>query len=399
MSSSFAISWVLSSFSGYGIYGLQILLQYLRRGGDPNAFILTNKPVGVMLPPLEQEKIASCLGLADKISAVLKQNPKELLRFNHPVLHGCSSNFSGFLGQDRVWGAPNVGCAAIEHLFITDHGRRIAKNYDMFIAISRWNADFLKSLDVGSVHLCYQGIDPTLFHPAPGSGLYRNRFVVFSGGKFEYRKAQDLVVAAFKRFHATHSDALLVACWQALAKPDAEAFSKAGLVDGIPEERADKGGLQITPWLLKQGLPPGSFVDLPFTHNMLMPMVLRDCDMAVFPNRCEGGTNLVAMEAMACGVPTYVSYNTGQKDLVDLIGCEAFRTQREVRPSMAMATVQDWGESDVDEIVMAMETVYNAREEARRKASSVASRVASDWAWSGLNDRLLDVVEAPVVRT
>ena len=103
----------------------------------------------------------------------------------------------------------------------------------------------------------------------------------------------------------------------------------------MPEAAADYG-LQMTPWLLKQGLPPGSFIDLPFTHNLLMPGVLRECDVAVFPNRCEGGTNLVAMEAMACGVPTYVSYNTGQKDLVDLIGCGALRAQKTVKPSIGL---------------------------------------------------------------
>jgi glycosyltransferase involved in cell wall biosynthesis len=142
---------------------------------------------------------------------------------------------------------------------------------------------------------------------------------------------------------------------------------------------------------LKQGLPQGSFIDLPFTNNLVMPSVLRDCDMAVFPNRCEGGTNLVAMEAMACGVPTYVAYNTGQKDLVDLIGCGAFRTQRNVKASPPMQTVQDWGETDVDEVVAAMEKVYTSREQSRREAKSVALRM-KDWSWSGLNEKLLKIV-------
>ncbi len=391
MSSPLAISWVLSTISGYGIYGLQILMQYLRRGGEAKDFILTNKSSVISLPPLEQARVSSCLALSDKISKFLRENPNEILSFKHAVLHGSSTDFQGFPGQDRVWGKPNVSCAAIEHLMLTEHGRKITKNYDMFIAISKWNADWLKSLDIGPVHLCYQGIDPALFHPASGSGLYRNRFVIFSGGKFEYRKSQDIVVAAFKRFYAKHPDALLVTCWQSLLNPDAAAFALAGYCDGVPAERADKFGLQITPWLLKQGLPQDSFIDLPFTHNLLMPSVLHDCDMAVFPNRCEGGTNLVAMEAMACGVPTYVAYNTGQKDLVDLIGCGAFRTQRPVKASPSMQTVQDWGETDVDEVVEAMETVYAGRQKVRRDAEAVSARM-KDWTWSGLNEKLLKIV-------
>jgi glycosyltransferase involved in cell wall biosynthesis len=165
----------------------------------------------------------------------------------------------------------------------------------------------------------------------------------------------------------------------------------AGLVDGVPEVAKDYG-LNLRPWLLRQGLPEGSFIDLPFTHNLLMPSVLRDCDMAIFPNRCEGGTNLVAMEAMACGVPTYVSYNTGQKDLVDLIGCGALRQQGAVKQSVSMQTTQDWGESSVEETVAAMETVYHNRQDERRRATTVAEIVRAEWEWGGLNEKLIATV-------
>jgi glycosyltransferase involved in cell wall biosynthesis len=376
--------------SGYGIYGLQILLQYLRRGGQVQDLILTSAPSVTTLPPLTQAKIEPVFNLATKIYGYLKENPEELLSFKHPVLHGSSSDFAGFAGQDRIWGEPNVACAAIEHLVCTPHGRKIAKNYDMFIAISRWNAEYLKSLNVGPVYLCHQGIDRSQFHPAPSTGLYRDRFVIFSGGKFEFRKGQDIVLAAYKRFRTTHPDALLVTCWQNLSIPDGAAFALAGHCETMPEA-APEYGLQMGAWLLKQGLPTDSIIDLPFTHNLIMPTILHECDLAVFPNRCEGGTNLVAMEAMACGVPTYVSYNTGHKDLVDLIGTGAFRTQRAVKPSMAMQTVVDWGETDVDEVVAAMEYAYIHRSDARRDAAAVAARM-SDWEWGGLNEKLLQIV-------
>lgn len=387
--SSLAISWVLSSISGYGIYGLQIMLQFLRRGGDTKNLILTAKPSVITLPTLQQAKLAPCLALSNKIAGFLRENPQEILSFNHAVLHGSANNFQGFAGQERIWGKPNVACTAIEHLFINEQGRRTAKNYEMYIAISKWNADYLKSLDIGPVHLCYQGIDPSLFHPAAGSGLYRDRFVIFSGGKFEYRKGQDIVVAAFKRFREKHPEALLVCAWQGLIEPDAAAFALAGHCEDVPA--AHQMGLRLTPWLLKQGLPQESFIDLPFTHNMLMPSVLHDCDMAVFPNRCEGGTNLVAMEAMACGVPTYVAYNTGQKDLVDLIGCKGFKNQSRVKATPAMWTVDDWGETDVDEVVDAMERVFTDRATAIRDAATVAERMKS-WTWSELNEKLLQIV-------
>jgi glycosyltransferase involved in cell wall biosynthesis len=313
-----------------------------------------------------------------------------MLSFNHAVLHGCGDDFSGFEGQDMVWGKPNVACAAIEHLFCTPQGRKIAGNYTVFIAISRWNEVFLRSLNVGPVHLCHQGIDTTLFAPGPRTGLWGDRFVIFSGGKFEFRKGQDIVLAAFKRFYARHPDALLVTCWQNLLKPDAEAISLAGHCLNVPQQ-APNYGLQLTPWLSSQGLPQNSFIDLPFTHNLLMPSVLRECDVAVFPNRCEGGTNLVAMEAMACGVPTYVSNNTGQKDLIDMLGCGAFNNQKPVKPTAGMETLQDWGETDVDEVVEALEYVYSHRIDAVHKAAGIAEKIKS-WEWGFQNEKLLKIV-------
>ena len=343
------------------------------------------------MPPLVAPKLAAIFELGRKIEAHTRAHPDELLSFNHAVLHGCSSDFAGFAGQDKVWGKPNVACCAIEHLVTTEHGRKIAQNYDMFIAISKWNSDYLQSLDLhGPTHLCYQGIDPALFHPAPKTGLYGDRFVIFSGGKFEYRKGQDIVLAAFKRFRQKHPEALLVTCWQNLLMPQAAAFQLAGHCVDVPQA-APNYGLQMTPWLLQQGLPPGSFIDLPFTHNLLMPWVLRECDMAVFPNRCEGGTNLVAMESMACGLPTYVAYNTGQKDIVDLMGAEALRSQKSVKASPDMNSVADWGETDVDEVVAAFEKVYTSKTTASEKAARVAAGMKA-WEWGPLNEKLLEIV-------
>ena len=123
-----------------------------------------------------------------------------------------------------------------------------------------------------------------------------------------------------------------------------------------------------------------------------MPATLRECALAIFPNRCEGGTNLVAMEALACGVPTYVADNTGQKDLVELLGCNALTNQQPVKSSPHMASVEDWGESDVDEVIAAMEFVYQNREAEKAKAVMRAEKLkAFDWAL--VNDRLLDAIQ------
>jgi hypothetical protein len=42
---------------------------------------------------------------------------------------------------------------------------------------------------------------------------FEDQFVIFSGGKFELRKGQDIVIKAFQIFHDKHKDALLVNSW------------------------------------------------------------------------------------------------------------------------------------------------------------------------------------------
>jgi glycosyltransferase involved in cell wall biosynthesis len=105
-------------------------------------------------------------------------------------------------------------------------------------------------------------------------------------------------------------------------------------------------------------------------------------DVALFPNRAEGGTNLVAMEAMACGVPTILSRNTGHTDLIEDENCYPLVEQRPLSGEEAgFGGVAGWGESDIDEIVEALERVYAHREEARQRGLAGAATLGQfTWA-------------------
>ena len=113
----------------------------------------------------------------------------------------------------------------------------------------------------------------------------------------------------------------------------------------------------INRWAQENGIPPNQFIELPLTANSLMPAVLREMDCALQVSRCEACTNLVAMEAMACGVPVILANNTGVKDLVSPNNCVALNSQD---PPVAPAGVgtDGWGESRVEEIVAALELLY-----------------------------------------
>ena len=129
------------------------------------------------------------------------------------------------------------------------------------------------------------------------------RSVVFSGGKLEYRKGQDIVVAAFREFRRRRSDALLMVAWHNHWPQSMADVGLAGHVQGVP--RVDEQGrLAVQEWLAANGVPAEAVLDLGLVDNRHVAPLLREADGAVFTNRAEGGTNLVAMECLASGVPT-----------------------------------------------------------------------------------------------
>ncbi|HTT83289.1 MAG TPA: tetratricopeptide repeat protein, partial [Rhizomicrobium sp.] len=154
---------------------------------------------------------------------------------------------------------------------------------------------------------------------------------IFSGGKAEPRKGQDIVVAAFRIFARRHPEAVLVTAWHSHWPELARGMD-----------------LDLSAF-------PGRVIDTGALPNGLMAPIYRECDVALFPNRAEGGTNLVAMECLACGVPTILSDCTGHRDLLRLgLGHKLAQ-----KPSRLWS---EWGESDVDEVVEALEWAFcNAR--------------------------------------
>ena len=235
--------------------------------------------------------------------------------------------------------------------------------YDSLLCASEWAAGILRGLTDKPVAMIHEGIDHSLFFPGPRSGILDpDCFYVFTGGKIEFRKAQDLVILAFREFAARHDDAVLVAAWHS-----PWAGSGAGLQVNLPEPlRQDaSGALQIRRWAIENGIKPHQFIELPLTANSLMPAVLREMDCALQVSRCEACTNLPAKEAMACGVPVILADNTGTRELIDIDNCIAVTSQDPVAEPPGVGT-DGWGESRVEEIVEALETLYTDTERRKR---------------------------------
>jgi glycosyltransferase involved in cell wall biosynthesis len=357
-----AITWPLTDGAGWGVFGLNLVIQMLERGG-PRPLLLAPPNIGVPTPELAAA-LAPLAGEQAALMAQIRAAGRHATLNGVTVLHGLGNLFMPGDVSWLVGGEKNAGFIFFEDTGFDADALDRARWFDRILVGSSWNRDVLTGLGLDDVVCVLQGIDERLFHPGPRAGLFGERFVVFSGGKLEYRKAQDIVLAAFRVFHRRHPDALLVAAWHNPWPESAHSLATSPHGTAAPEIGAD-GNLRIAEWIAAQGIPADAVRIIGWLSNLQMPALLREAHVGLFPNRCEGGTNLVAMETMACGVPCILSANTGHLDLIDDERCYPLRQQ----PPCACGNDRTgaWGESSVDEIVETLERVYAGRDEAARR--------------------------------
>ena len=128
------------------------------------------------------------------------------------------------------------------------------------------------------------------------------------------------------------------------------------------------GSINYNKWTAEIGLPEGAHIDVGAVPNANIPPIMAEADVALFPNRCEGGTNLVAMETMAMGIPCILSANSGHLDIITDDNCYVLKKQTASSPAMDPSGI--WRESDVDETVEALEAAYSNRDDAQKCAKA-----------------------------
>ena len=310
-----ALSWPLDRHTDWGIYGTNLALQLLHH-----------------------DRFCS------QISPTADSSPLDRALLRSAVSGGQNLLFLQALGNSepiadvKIQPDRSVGIVSIENTNLSPAWLERARSCDRLITSSRWNAEVLKRHGLESQTVLW-GIDPTLFHPAPKVNRFGDRFVIFAGGALTFQTAPDLVLAAFKAFHSRHPEALLLTAW------------KAGT---IAPETSD--------------LSPDAVVHLESLSDLDLSLVLRSIDLALFPDRCVANPNRLAMSALACGVPTVLSANTGHLDLIQHNLGYALQFQRSVTPRDPIGT-EGWGESDAEEILETLERIYTDRQEAQQRGS------------------------------
>jgi glycosyltransferase involved in cell wall biosynthesis len=130
--------------------------------------------------------------------------------------------------------------------------------------------------------------------------------------------------------------------------------------------------------LAHNGLDVSRVVTLAPRANALMARIYRNTDIGIFPNRCEGGTNLVLMEYMACGRPVAAVATTGHADVVREDYALVIGAPTENTLSGPAGPVARWPEPNLEEAVEKLEWAYQHREEMKemgRKAGEAMGKL------------------------
>lgn len=352
--------WGVSDHYGWGIYGYNILLN-----ASEKFAVYPMEPISLLHPidPLTALKIRQSLPRGEIVP-----DPSDVLL---SALGNVNKKRDGVKCR-------NIGVIFFENNPMPEHEIEVLTKFEYIIAGSTWNCEKLKSWGV-ECHKVIQGVDIDTFRPLK-KRKFRNRFVVFSGGKLEHRKAQDLALKAFSIFAARHDDAVMVVAWRS---PWEKQLSGSINVSGVCNPYIEMGEVDtsIYKWARENGVDDSQFICLPATANRLMAEVFREVDVGLFPNRCEGGTNLVAMEAMASGITCIISANTGHLDLIS----ETKNIPLLAQSKILRTQCEDWGESSIEEIVENLERCYSGH---LLSSDDVRSSIVK-YSWVAAIDNLL----------
>ena len=361
------LNWQLGTNFGWGILGLNLFLRFCK---DKNLEVMMGGPImPEHLAGLDQ------LLLNEFAEKIISANKLWERRFEKEASEKKTTNIFCLGNQlhfnDRA-DLPGKNIKVARSIFENTNLEPYKENLSDFDAVltgSNWNKQLLENLTQKEIKVIHEGVDDTVFSPTPKSGLLpEENFYIFSGGKIEYRKGQDLVLQAFKIFAERHPDARLVVAWRS-PWPHLSVGMK-GVLEHELKLTNDKF-LDIKRWCYENGIPEWKVVDLPMMSNYSISQIYREIDVGIQLSRAEACTCLPLMEMMASGIPCVASLNTGLMDLINEKNSIPIEC-KEVRGCHALETL-GWGHADLDATVEALETVYQNKSQRTNIGNSAAS--------------------------
>src|SRR5262249_19755640 len=140
---------------------------------------------------------------------------------------------------------------------------RAREDFDVLVTACHWGEDVLREGGFSPTTTIHHGVDTALFNPARAvRDRLTDRFVVFSGGKLEFRKGQDIAVQAFRVFASRDPDALLLAAWSNPWRNFEATMAMSPYVPFLRGTREDFN-VAIRRWLALNGLQDEQYELIP----------------------------------------------------------------------------------------------------------------------------------------
>jgi tetratricopeptide (TPR) repeat protein/glycosyltransferase involved in cell wall biosynthesis len=288
----------------------------------------------------------------------------------------------------EIKGKENFGYTVFENE-LNSNSVANSNKYDKVITASTWDYNKLVAAGITNAGLLIQGIDPKMFYP-DGTKRNDNLFVIFSGGKFEIRKGQDLVLKAISILQKKYPDIILINAWYNSWVDSLRLMRYSKYIKY--EEKGNTWDEFMNNIYCCNNIDPKKVFTLPLVPNRDLRKVYMKSDIGLFPNRCEGGTNLVMMEYMACGKPVIASFNSGHKDVLNENNSLMLKQMKEFKLfDSNTKLIADWEEPDIDEIIEKVEFAYNNRN-FLSNVGNAAAETMKNFTWSATALNLLKIV-------
>lgn len=295
--------------------------------------------------------------------------------------------------ENKVKGKPNIGYTFFEHSLLSLQSIEDARHiFDIVVAGSSWCENVLKQHGLQNTGCILQGVDRSIFNACENhKTLFDDKFVIFSGGKLEFRKGQDLVIKAFKIIQDKYDDVLLVNSWFNPWPFSMQTMSASPYIHfNIKSENYFK---IIEKLLFMNGIDPQKVITLPPKPNVAMAGIYKNTDCGLFPNRCEGGTNLVLMEYLACGKPAIVSNSSGHRDVANEHNALMLNRMKPLVISDNGMRIAEWDDPDIDEIIDRLEWAYNNRT-SLGAIGDAAGKSMEEFSWKSAAEQFYDLAIA-----
>jgi len=356
------LNFPVGGVHGWGVCGKYIALNL----ADLTPIRLLTNPI---VPELDLDELARhalnrLLPPPDESQRFDLSKPVQL---DGPLLQGAVQQLAPWMPSLR--GTRTVGYCFFEAtVMLPGQVETALARYDHIATGCSWLTNLVRGLGFNNVSTVLQGIDATLCHPTDQPRQFlRDRFIVFSGGKFEFRKGHDIVIRAFKVLQDRHPDAVLVYAWNNPWEPSFKTMSCSPFIRFDASVKPDADGIRKV--LADNGIDVSRTLAMAPRSHHAMPQVYHNSDVGIFPNRAEGGTNLVLMEYMACGKPVVATHSTGHADIVNNANALLIDSPDTVRLRNDRGDViTEWPQANLEMAIEQLEFAYQNREATKRLA-------------------------------